>query len=74
MGNRLKDMEAQALLLPEGERAELIARLLASLSPAPDFDAEWAAEVDRRIGEIEEGRAIMAPVEDAIARVREAIR
>lgn len=74
MGNRLKDMEAQALLLPEGERVELIARLLASLSPAPDFDAEWAAEVDRRIDEIEGGRAIMMPVEDAIARIREAIR
>ncbi|BAP88085.1 putative uncharacterized protein [Burkholderiales bacterium GJ-E10] len=74
MGNRLEDLEAQALLLPERERAELVARVLASLSPAPDFDAEWATEVDRRIEQIESGRAIMTPVGDAITRVREAIR
>ena len=74
MGNRLEDLEAQALQLSDQERAELAARLLASLSPTPDFDAEWAAVVDRRIEEIEAGRDTMVPVEDAIARVRDSIR
>jgi putative addiction module component (TIGR02574 family) len=74
MGNRLEDLEAQALQLSEQERAELAARLLASLSPTPDFDAEWAAVVDRRIEEIEDGRATMVPAEEAIARVRDSIR
>jgi putative addiction module component (TIGR02574 family) len=74
MGNCLEDLEAQALELSEQERAELAARLLASLSPTPDFDAECGAVVDRRIEEIEAGRGTMVPVEDAIARVRDSIR
>jgi putative addiction module component (TIGR02574 family) len=74
MGNRLEDLEAQALQLSDEERAELIARLLTSLARTPDFDAEWAAEVDRRIEEIEAGRATMVPVEEALARVRDSIR
>jgi len=74
MEDPLEDLEAQALRLSSQERAELAARLLASLSPVADFDAEWAAEVDRRIEEIEAGRATMVSVEDAIARVRDSIR
>ncbi|MBV8209933.1 MAG: addiction module protein [Burkholderiaceae bacterium] len=74
MGNRFEDLAAQALLLSDDERAELVSRLLESLSPAPDFDAEWAAEVDRRIDEIEAGRAVLVPGEEVIARLRDAVR
>ncbi len=42
----------QALLLPENERAEVIAELLESLPPAGPSEArsdeEWIAEVERR--------------------------
>ncbi len=74
MQDPLEGLEAQALQLSNQERAELAARLLASLSPMADFDAEWAVEVDRRIEEIEAGRATMVSVEDAMARVRDSIR
>ena len=67
----LKDLEAQALALPDQERAELAARLLESLSLTGEIDPQWAAEVDRRVAEIEAGRANMAPVASTVAKVRD---
>ncbi len=50
---------AQALQLPEQERADLAAELLDSLDPATDDDVEkaWAAEIKRRLDEIDNGQA-----------------
>lgn len=67
-------LEAQALQLsPEG-RARLADKLLSSLAPAPLVENAWAVEVDRRICELEAGLVNDAPVEDALARARAAIR
>ncbi|MBN4659377.1 addiction module protein, partial [Escherichia coli] len=38
------------------------------------LEAEWAEEATRRLAEIESGAVAAVPVEDAIARVRSAIR
>jgi putative addiction module component (TIGR02574 family) len=47
-----KQILKQALLLPDSERAEVIAELLDSLPPAGPSEArsdeEWIAEVERR--------------------------
>jgi putative addiction module component (TIGR02574 family) len=62
---------ADALSLQARERAEVAAKLIASLDGEPDQDVEgaWAAEVKRRIGEIEAGRAKLVPWEDVERRI-----
>ncbi len=74
MSSQLDIVEAQALkLLPE-ERARLADRLISSLFEGQEIEDAWAAEVERRIGEIESGRATLVPAADAIARARAAIK
>ncbi len=53
MTDRGQKLLADALSLPESERAELARELIASLDGAPDPDAEelWAEEIRRRIDE-----------------------
>ena len=60
-------------LSPE-ERARLADRLIASLSDDAEIEEAWALEVERRIAEIEAGRAPVAPAAEAIARAREAMK
>ncbi len=52
MAQSAKRILKQALLLPDNERAEVIAELLESLPPAGPsearYDEEWIAEVERR--------------------------
>ena len=51
MAQSAKKIVKQALLLPEKERAEVIAELLDSLPPSnpePRSDEEWIAEIERR--------------------------
>jgi putative addiction module component (TIGR02574 family) len=53
MTDRARKLLHDALDLPVGERAELVANLLASLDGEPEADVEaaWAAEVERRAAE-----------------------
>jgi putative addiction module component (TIGR02574 family) len=74
MSSQLEIVEAQALKLSPNERAELADRLLASLFKDNEIEEAWAVEVERRIDEIESGRAKLIPAAEAIARVRAAIR
>ena len=55
-----KDIEAQALALPQSERNALVARLLDSLESVFDDSPEavaraWDEEVARRVAEFESG-------------------
>jgi putative addiction module component (TIGR02574 family) len=49
---------AQAMQLSENERGDLAARLLESLDPAIDADAEsaWSVEIEKRVQELREGK------------------
>jgi putative addiction module component (TIGR02574 family) len=53
-----REIESEALQLPPKERARLAQRLLASLDPASDRDAErvWLQEAERRLDELESGK------------------
>jgi putative addiction module component (TIGR02574 family) len=73
MSNQLDLVEAQALKLSPEERAQLADRLVASLFKDQDIEDAWSAEVERRIEEIESGRAKLIPAADSIARARAAI-
>jgi putative addiction module component (TIGR02574 family) len=61
------------LKLPPEERAQLADRLVASLFKDQNIEDAWSAEVERRIEEIESGRAKLIPAADSIARARAAI-
>lgn len=62
---------ADALRLDEHARAELAAELLASLDgPAdPDAEAQWAAEIERRVAAIEAGTAVLEPWDEVRRRI-----
>jgi putative addiction module component (TIGR02574 family) len=68
MPGQLEIIEAQALKLTAEERAHLADRLLASLFEDHEVEEAWAAEVERRIEEVESGRAQLIPATEAIAR------
>lgn len=74
MSNQFEMIESQALTLSLEERAQLADRLIASLFEDHEIEGAWAAEVERRIGEIESGRAKPIPAADSIARARAAIK
>lgn len=70
----INELEAQALKLTPEERALLADRLLSSLSKDQTVEDAWAAESDRRLADAEAGLVKMVPVEDTLARARQAIR
>ena len=61
-----------ALALSPNERAWLASELIASLDESTDSDVEaaWAAEIERRIAEVESGEAETISWEEARARIR----
>lgn len=74
MSTQLEIVEAQALRLTAEERAQLADRLISSLFEDHDIESAWADEVERRIEEIESGRAKLVPAAEAITRARAAIK
>ena len=74
MPSEIEVVEAQALKLTATERALLADRLIASNFDDYDIESAWAAEVERRIDEIENGRSELIPAADSIARARAAIK
>ncbi len=73
MSGQFDMLEAEALKLTPEERAHLADRLLASLSEDAEIEEAWAAEVERRVAEIEAGRVTVVPAVEAIARARTAL-
>ena len=74
-----KDIETQALALPERERGALVARLLDSLDSVFDGSPEavaraWDEEVARRVADFEAGRTEGIPAEQVHAELQAMIR
>lgn len=74
MSNQAEAIEAQALALTAAERVRLADRLIASVFEDEAIEVAWSAEVERRIAEIEAGRADLIPASQTIARARDAIK
>jgi putative addiction module component (TIGR02574 family) len=74
METQLEILESEALKLTIGERAALAQRLLASLDEDAEIEDAWAAEIERRIAEVESGAVQVIPIEEALARVRAALK
>lgn len=65
-----------ALKLPPTDRAQLADSLLASLDELPptELDALWAAEAERRLGEIRNGKVQLRTGEEVFAALRDRIK
>jgi putative addiction module component (TIGR02574 family) len=74
MENQLELLEAEALKVTVGERAAFAQLLLASLDEDAEIEDAWAAETERRIGEIESGAVQTIPIADALVQVRAALK
>lgn len=74
METLLEIVEAEALKLTAGERAALARRLLASLDEDAEIEEAWAAEVERRIAEVESGAVRPLPMSEALAQVRASLK
>ena len=74
METQLEILESEALKLTLGERAALAQRLLASLDEDAEIEDAWAAEIERRIADVESGAVQVIPIAEALARVRAALK
>ena len=70
METQLEILESEALKLTPSERAALVQRLLASLDEDSEIEEAWAAEIERRIAEVESGAVQVVPIAEALAQVR----
>jgi putative addiction module component (TIGR02574 family) len=63
MNAATQQLLAQALALPEAERADLAAELIGSLDAQVDDDAQqqWTKEIERRIAELDAGTVTTVP-------------
>lgn len=67
-------LEAEVMRLDPAQRARLLGRLLSSLDRDAEWEAAWAEECDRREARIASGEAQWQPVDEAIARIRAALK
>ncbi len=74
MSTSLEIVEAQALNLSPEERALLADRLITSLFEDHEIENAWSVEVERRIEDLESGRAKPISAAESIARARAAIK
>ena len=66
----VETLEASALQLTPAERARLLDRLIATLDVDPVVEEAWAAEVERRQTEIENGTASLLPGPETLAKLK----
>ena len=70
MASSIEIIDAEALRLSATERARLIERLIASLDVNPEVEEAWAAEVERRNGEVESGKVSLVSGPEAITKLK----
>jgi putative addiction module component (TIGR02574 family) len=70
MSAKIEILEAEALQLTPGDRARLIERLISSLDIDPAVEEAWAAEVERRNAEIENGAVSLLPGPETLAKLK----
>ncbi|MDD5034037.1 MAG: addiction module protein [Methylococcaceae bacterium] len=73
MATSVTHLFEEASRLDEGDRAALAGLLLESLDqpPSPDVEAAWAAEIERRISQLDSGEIETVPWEEVKARLLE---
>ena len=67
-------LEAEALSLPQADRARLVDRLLDSLGHDSEWEEAWSDEADRREARIADGHAQWVSGPEAVARIRSSLK
>jgi putative addiction module component (TIGR02574 family) len=62
----VEELETEAMKLPPAERERLARKLLASVDPSLEFEAEWIEEVERRAREMDDGTVETIPADQVI--------
>lgn len=66
----IETLEAAALQLTPADRARLVDRLIATFDADPEVEQAWAAEVERRQAEIDNGTISLLPGPETLANLR----
>ncbi len=74
MGITFEELEAELLKLSKSERARLAEQLISSLDEDSEIEEAWAAEIDRRIAEVESGAVRLIPATEVLTRARAALK
>ena len=71
----LDELSRNALALPHGERALLVDRLVESLDfdLPPETENAQLDEIRRRMDEVDSGKVVLIPAEEALEQVRRTI-
>jgi putative addiction module component (TIGR02574 family) len=69
--NRLEEL---VMSLPRAERARLAERIIVSLDTDSDVEEAWAAEIRRRIDQIDRGEIELIPANEVIEEAQRLIR
>ena len=72
MGITFEELETELLKLSRPERARLAEQLISSLDEDCEIEEAWAAEIDKRIAEVESGAVRLIPATEVLARARAA--
>lgn len=70
MPSPMEIIEAEAMKLSPGERADLADKLWLSVHSQEEVDAAWDAEIARRIQQIDSGEVECVPWETVMAELR----
>ncbi len=70
MSTSLDAVTADALKLSQGDRAELIERLVNTVLPTPPLHPAWEAEIARRIADMDAGLTESYSGEEVMAELR----
>jgi putative addiction module component (TIGR02574 family) len=62
--------EAAGLQLTPADRARLVDQLIATLDADPEVEEAWAAEVERRQTEMENGTVSLLPGPESLAELK----
>ena len=74
MSPQFDQLTNQVLALSPEERVELAQRLWESVDGTIDDDAELFAEIERREAEIESGKVMPIPYDQAMREIRESLQ
>ena len=66
----VETLEAAALQLTLADRARLVDGLIATLDADPQVEEAWAAEVERRQTEIENGTVSLLPGPETLTKLK----
>ena len=69
-------LEEQARNLAPNERARLALKLIESLDPGEDEDADelWLDEAERRLADYDSGKTVARPADDAFSEIKQRLK